>query len=235
MASSIAYAPLARVRARWSCWTHLGQHCVCLVWSEMSGNPLRTSTFQPSDVTCEWIASWASPAMAASAACDPVAPVPARYNQSKCVGRHPQCLVWSEMGGNLLRRNTFQQGKVGVGSKKMQQQTRVIMPPVIRRRPFRLKTIHPSMLGDTHSAWFGRKWVGTCAGKDSASTVLTPKQVLHNQDDLVLWRNLQERCAITQDQHSRTIGWYLYKRSHTFCFWISREEDNGMEIPPTPH
>ena len=36
------------------------------------------------------------------------------------------------------------------------------MPPVTRRRPFRLDTIHPSVLVDTHSAWFGRKWVGTC-------------------------------------------------------------------------
>jgi hypothetical protein len=35
------------------------------------------------------------------------------------------------------------------------------MPPVTRRRPFRLDKIHPSVLGDTHSAWFGRKWVGT--------------------------------------------------------------------------
>ena len=31
---------------------------------------------------------------------------------------------------------------------------------VTRRRPFRLKTIHPSVLGDTQSAWFGRIWVG---------------------------------------------------------------------------
>jgi hypothetical protein len=36
------------------------------------------------------------------------------------------------------------------------------MPLVTRRRPFRLDTIHPSVLGDTHSAWFGWKWVGTC-------------------------------------------------------------------------
>ena len=35
------------------------------------------------------------------------------------------------------------------------------MPLVTRRRLFRFDTIHPSVLGDTHSAWFGRKWVGT--------------------------------------------------------------------------
>ena len=35
------------------------------------------------------------------------------------------------------------------------------MPLVTRRRLFRFDTIHPSVLGDTHSARFGRKWVGT--------------------------------------------------------------------------
>ena len=80
-----------------------------------------------------------------------------------------------------------------------------------------------------------RQFGSTCVGENSASTVYTPKQILRNQDNLVSWRNLQERCAITQDWHCRTIGWHLHKRSHTFCFWISPEEDNGMVIPPTPH
>ena len=31
---------------------------------------------------------------------------------------------------------------------------------VTRRRPFRLETIHPSVLVVTQSAWFGRIWVG---------------------------------------------------------------------------
>ena len=35
------------------------------------------------------------------------------------------------------------------------------MPLVTRWRPFWLDTIHPSVMGNTHSAWFGRKWVGT--------------------------------------------------------------------------
>jgi hypothetical protein len=50
-----------------------------------------------------------------------------------------------------------------------------------------------------------------------------------------LWFHEEIFCAITQDRHSRTIGWHLYERSHTFCFWISPEEDNGMVIPPKPH
>ena len=51
------------------------------------------------------------------------------------------------------------------------------MPLVTRRRLFRFDTIHPSVLGDTHSAWFGRKWVGTrrervlsYSGKDDDDT-----------------------------------------------------------------
>ena len=35
------------------------------------------------------------------------------------------------------------------------------MPLVTQRRSFRLDTIHPSVLGNMHSAWFGWKWVGT--------------------------------------------------------------------------
>jgi len=66
------------------------------------------------------------------------------------------------MGGNPPRTSTFQQGEMGGGSNNyMLQQTSVIMILVTRRRPFRLDKIHPSVLGDTHSAWFGRKWVGT--------------------------------------------------------------------------
>jgi hypothetical protein len=65
------------------------------------------------------------------------------------------------MGGNPPRTSTFQQGEMGGGSNNyMLQQTSVIMIVVTRRRPFRLDTIHPSVLGDTQ-AWFGRKWVGT--------------------------------------------------------------------------
>ena len=36
------------------------------------------------------------------------------------------------------------------------------MPTVTRRCPFWLNTIDPGVLGDTHSAWIGRKEVGTC-------------------------------------------------------------------------
>jgi len=35
------------------------------------------------------------------------------------------------------------------------------MPFVTLWRPIWLDTIHPSVVGNTHSAWFGRKWVGT--------------------------------------------------------------------------
>ena len=45
--------------------------------------------------------------------CDLAAPISARYNQSKQVGWHPQCLVWSEMSGNLLRMNTLTTGQNG--------------------------------------------------------------------------------------------------------------------------
>ncbi len=103
---------------------------------------------------------------------------------------------------------------------------------------------------DYHECLHVRSQFGSIsAGKNSASTVHTPKQRLHNQDDLVSQRDLQERISITQDQHHQTIRWYLYKRSHTFfkylqlgdiftkglIFWIFLEEDNGMVNPLTPH
>jgi hypothetical protein len=54
-------------------------------------------------------------------ACDPVAPVPARYNRSKRIVRHLQCLVWLEMSGNLLKTSTFQPGEMGGCSNYMLQ------------------------------------------------------------------------------------------------------------------
>jgi hypothetical protein len=72
-----------------------------------------------------------------------------------------------------------------------------------------------------------RQFGSTCVGKNSASTVYTPKQILRNQDNLVSWRNLQERCAITQDRHCRTIGWHLYKKSHMFHFEYLRKKIMG--------
>jgi hypothetical protein len=49
VAASVAYAPPTRVPARQIYSTHLGRRCVHLVWSEMSGNLLRTNTLQPGE------------------------------------------------------------------------------------------------------------------------------------------------------------------------------------------
>jgi hypothetical protein len=65
------------------------------------------------------------------------------------------------------------------------------MPLVTRQRPFRLDTIHPSVLGDTHSAWFGRKWVGT-----------RRERVLFNR---AKWGGALIRC-IGQPLGGRTLG-----------------------------
>jgi len=46
VAASVAYAPPVRVPAQKIRSTHLGQRSVRLVWSEMSGNLLRTNTLQ---------------------------------------------------------------------------------------------------------------------------------------------------------------------------------------------
>ncbi len=52
-----------------------------------------------------------------------------------------------------------------------------------------------------------RQFRSTCAEVNSASTVHTLKQVLHNQDNLGLRRNLQKKCSITheQDQYCQKI------------------------------
>ena len=70
-----------------------------------------------------------------------------------------------------------------------------------------------------------------CWRKLCLHTQFSPQSKYYAIKTIWFCEEIFKRDVQSQDWHCQTIGWHLYKRSHTFRFWISPKKIMGGNSP----